>query len=294
MQLTDDKLTLLSKAAIAAAVVAGEVIREHRSKQLSIKNKEGGDSLASQVVTEVDFLSQKSILYHLEPLSMIYKLGLLAEESADNRSRLENDYFWSIDPLDGTLPFIESTPGYSVSIALLSRSGIPQIGVIYDPVTVTTYHAVKGQGAFRNDEALKVKADTKELGEPLTIVMDRSFLKAEKYREIMEKLETAALKAGYKGLETISHGGAAMNACWVLEKSPACYFKLPKEKPGGGSLWDFSASACIFNEAGASATDIHGNPLDLNRPDSTFMNHKGILYCSDNSIAKLVRETLGI
>ena len=47
--------------------------------------------------------------------------------------RLELNYFWCIDPLDGTLPFIEGKVGYAVSIGLVSRDGTPLIGVVCDP-----------------------------------------------------------------------------------------------------------------------------------------------------------------
>lgn len=77
-----------------------------------------------------------------------------------------------------------------------------------------------------------------------------------------------------------------MNACWVLEKSPACYFKFPKPEDGGGCLWDYAATACLFNESGAVVSDIQGQSLDLNRPDSSFMNHRGVLYASTPAMAK--------
>jgi len=79
-----------------------------------------------------------------------------------------------------------------------------------------------------------------------------------------------------------------MNAIWVLENAPACYFKFPKPENGGGSLWDFAATACIFREVGAIASDIYGAPLDLNRPDSTFMNHRGILFTADHESAQRI------
>ena len=80
-----------------------------------------------------------------------------------------------------------------------------------------------------------------------------------------------------------------MNACWVLEHAPACYFKFPKPQEGGGSFWDYAATACLFHELGAVATDMHGNPLDLNRRDSTFMNHRGILFATSEEIAEKIR-----
>jgi myo-inositol-1(or 4)-monophosphatase len=114
--------------------------------KLTLNTKNGGASLAAQVVTEVDHLSQDIILKTLHPSCLIYDLALLSEESPDDNQRLQKDYFWCIDPLDGTLPFIESVPGYSVSIALVSREGQSMLGVVYDPVTQTLYHAIQGQG----------------------------------------------------------------------------------------------------------------------------------------------------
>jgi len=81
-----------------------------------------------------------------------------------------------------------------------------------------------------------------------------------------------------------------MNACWVLENSPACYFKFPKPQNGGGSLWDYAASNCIFNEIGAYASDIHGQALELNRSDTCFMNQEGVLFTTHKNIEKKIQE----
>ena len=111
----------------------------------------GGNTLASQVVTEVDLDSQRLILGLLEESMVGFSLGLLAEESDDNSSRFETEAFWCIDPLDGTLPFIEGAPDYSVSIALVSREGEPLVGVVRDPVEEVTYHAYRQGGTFMNE-----------------------------------------------------------------------------------------------------------------------------------------------
>jgi 3'-phosphoadenosine 5'-phosphosulfate (PAPS) 3'-phosphatase len=80
--------------------------------------------------------------------------------------------------------------------------------------------------------------------------------------------------------------GAVMNACEVLRHPRACYFKFPKSEAGGGALWDFAATACLFAEAGAIATDIEGHPLDLNRSGSTWMNERGVLFATDLELAE--------
>lgn len=284
MKLTPNDLQLLSQHAISAAKNAGQIISKYSNSFVAVNTKTGGTSLASQVVTEVDILCQNIILQHLEPTCNTYDLALLTEESPDTFDRLLKDFFWCIDPLDGTLPFIESTSGYAVSIALVSRQGIPCLGVIYDPLKQTLYHAIKGYGAFRNYQPWELSsASTKQ---PLTFITDRSFKQHSLFPVVIEALRKIASHLGHNDINCISHGGAAMNACWVLEKAPACYFKFPKPENGGGSLWDYAASACIFSEIGAIASDIFGKPLQLNRPDSSFMNHQGVLYSSHREIAK--------
>ncbi|MCP3848965.1 MAG: inositol monophosphatase, partial [Gammaproteobacteria bacterium] len=263
----------------------GHIIAEHSKRPTSVQRKQGGNTLASQVITEVDLLSQAIILKTLLPTCKNFDLALLTEEASDDKMRLEKDYFWCIDPLDGTLPFIDKTSGYAVSIALVSRSGKSLIGIIYDPFEQTLYHAVRGMGAFRNKKKWALKHGSHIKKEVLTIVSDRSFLQQKNYTRTIQSLELIATTLGFSGLKQISHGGAAMNACWVLENSPACYFKFPKKENGGGSLWDYAATSCLFDEIGAVASHINGKSLELNRQDSTFMNHQGILYTSHQEIA---------
>lgn len=289
MKLSDNDLAYLALHAITAARKAADIIVKYSQLDVAVRTKVSGDSLSSQVVTEVDILCQKVILEILQPTIEAYELGFLAEESTDNSSRLKKDYFWCIDPLDGTLPFIESTPGYAVSIALVSRCGTSCIGVVHDPVTDTYYHAVKGLGAFRNGMPL-VRQDLPDLNAPLTVATGRSFPKHPLYEQTVAELECYALQAGHDGLDVIQHGGAVMNACWVLERPPACYVKYPTEGDSGGSLWDYAATACIYSELGMPCRDIYGNALELNRPESTFMNHRGIVYASSSELADIVRR----
>lgn len=283
MQLTPDNIAELARIAQTAAQKSGALIAEQANSKLTIKNKASGTSEASQVLTEVDLMSQTIILEALKPTCQQYDLALLSEEHPDDGSRLEHDYFWCIDPLDGTLPFTEHVAGYAVSIALVAQDGTPLIGVVFDPVTQTCYHAIKGEGAYRNNTPWHV--GPQKAGSPLTLLADRSFMKHPNIEEMKRSLQAIADEEGSPHVEIIAQGGAAMNAIWTVERAPAGYFKLPKPTPGGGSLWDFAATACILPEAGAIATNIHGTSLDLNRPDSTFMNHQGVLYASHQGLA---------
>lgn len=284
-------LKLLCEKAITAALEAGKLIQKYAiSDDVKVEHKDYGSSEASQVLTQVDGLSQDIILSHLLPTCEQYNIGLLTEESTDDCSRFEKDFFWCIDPIDGTLPFIKRTPGYSVSIALVAKSGKPVIGIIFDPVKGNLYHAIKGEGAFKNNEKWNLSPISTE--KVFTWVCDPGFTEHKKYAEIRAKIEKVAQQHFNGELKTTELGGAAMNGIWAIENAPACYFKLPKPEKGGGSLWDFAATAAIVNELKASATNMSLGRLDLNRTDSTYMNHEGALYASDKDIATLISELL--
>ena len=278
----------VTKYAAQAALDAGELIRSYQDREVEVLHKEGGGTYASQVVTEVDRKAQDAILQILGPSCEEFDLAVLTEESEDDGSRFEKDFFWCIDPMDGTLPFIRKEPGYSVSIGLVARDGSPQIGVVYDPVHDVLWQATKGQGVRRNGEPWTLNASSQEL----TFTHDRSFADRPERDRVLQELEDYAHSLGLGKLVSIQFGGAVINACHALENSPGCHFKFAKPEEGGGSLWDYAATACLFQEAGAVVSDVHGQLLDLNRSDSTFMNHRGALYATDRNLAERIRKIL--
>ncbi|MBT7853343.1 MAG: inositol monophosphatase [Opitutae bacterium] len=278
----------LTTHAVQAAREAGELIRSYQDREVEVLHKEGGDTYASQVVTEVDRKAQDAILQILGPPCEEFDLAVLTEESEDDGSRFEKKFFWCIDPMDGTLPFIRKEPGYSVSIGLVAKDGSPRIGVVYDPVHDVLWQATKGQGVQRNGELWTLDASSQEL----TFTYDRSFVDRPERDRVLQTLEDYAHSIGLGKLVPTQFGGAVINACHALENSPGCHFKFSKPQEGGGSLWDYAATACLYEEAGAVVSDVHGDPLDLNRPDSTFMNHRGAVYATDQGLAERIREIL--
>lgn len=274
------QLYFLLEKAKEAALKAGVYI-ETAKHNFTIREKEAGTSKASQIVTEVDFGSQQIILNHLAAISSQFNFGLLTEEQLDDNSRFEKAYFWCIDPLDGTLPFTEGRAGYSVSIALVSASGESILGVIYDPLNKVLYEAIKGEGAKRNGELFFIK----EHSAHITVVADRSSVDQPNFKLLEQELEKLQEEKNH----IIKHGGAALNAMWVVEHTPACYVKFPKVEKGGGSLWDFAASAIIAKEAGAIVTDFNGDHLKLNTKN-TFMNEQGVVYSSLEGIHVVIQK----
>lgn len=290
MTLSATDLKALHDIATEAALVAGRYIQRNVGKNIAVESKDGGTSHASSIVTEIDRQSQQIILDYLLPTCAQYDLALLTEENPDDGQRLIKDYFWCIDPLDGTLPFTESVEGYSVSIALVGRDGTPHIGIIYNPYRNKLYAAIRGQGCTVNRKAFTVPAIND--CQRFVIYTDRSFATKPYGTKIKNSISMTAEEIGCAQVGFLSQGGAAMHACWALENAPGIYLKLPQREKGGGSLWDFAASACIYTEAGGWVSDIHGNPLNLNRYDSTFMNHRGVLYISDIKQARIFINVL--
>ena len=287
MNLNNIQLNELCELAKKAALSAGSIIRNADRSKLEVDKKEGGENLASQVVTEIDHQAQNTILDILNPSLEKYDLGLLAEESNDDGSRFSKDYFWCIDPLDGTLAFSRDEDGYSVSIALVRADGKSVIGVVYNPRTDVLYHAILNDGAYKNDETFKVQ----ENGTELTLLYDQSFLKIPHYDSEISKLKKIGNELGLNSLKHHHLGGAVMNGISTIELAPAIYYKHPKAELGGGSIWDFAASSVIQSEAGGYNSNFHGSALDLNRKDSTFMNHAGVFFSSNEKLFSLISTT---
>ena len=284
----DLDLQFLAESAVVAARTAGRIISRYSNQEIEVEHKDGGHTYASQVVTEVDRKAQDAILEILNPSCDEYDFALLTEESEDDHSRFQKDYFWCIDPLDGTLPFTKKETGYSVSIALVSKSGKSQIGVVYDPVHDVLWEAAVGSGVKINNQPWIMNSNS----DVLTFTYDRSFEKHPERQRVLDELNLYAQAIGLPKVHATQYGGAVINACHALESAPGCHFKFAKPEEGGGSIWDYAATACLFEQAGAFVSDVHGDVLDLNRPDSTFMNHRGAVYATDASLASKIRAIL--
>ena len=86
--------------------------------------------------------------------------GWLSEESYDDKSRLKRDFFWCLDPIDGTRSYINKKPEYTISLALIQKSQ-PVIGHILNPETKEYFYAEKNNGAFCNEKKITVNNSSK-------------------------------------------------------------------------------------------------------------------------------------
>ncbi len=281
-------LAALLPLAIRAAESARDLIASKRGTAFDVERKDGVDSLAAQVVTEVDRAAEAIIREHLMQTVGAGELGYLGEESQADDSRFSCEAFWCVDPLDGTLPFIEGSAGFATSIALVARDGTPLVGVVADPVTGNLWAAAKGMGVTKNGIPFTLST----AGEVFRVYADRSFEHHPRFEESMATLSEISATLDLGPIVIDMEAGAVLNAMKILESGPGCYFKFGKPR-GGGSLWDYAATACCFAELGLPVSDLDGHPLDLNRSDSTLMNHRGVVYASDARIAAAVRRAFG-
>lgn len=257
----------LLSAATEACLAAGRFIQDNRDRPLKVGSK-GFDSPASDAVTEIDLGAQAIILERLQATIERYDLGVLAEEGDQDQSRLDKHAFWTVDPLDGTQYFIEGKPGYSTSIALVSRSGEPIVGVVYDPVHDNLYQAVFGGGVTLNGEPIPViDGNQSDLGRTIWFA-DRSLSTYPYYSKIKSLFDVRYV------------GGAVMNGLQLLTEPNSVYIKAPKKSRSGCAIWDLAAVALMVAESAGGVRTYEGGALNLNRPDSIFFNEVGFAFSS--------------
>lgn len=233
-------------AIIQLAKEAGIKILDVYKTTVTVKNKDDGSPL-----TEADRLSHNFIYNGLKALYP--SLPIISEES-DNISYEERkkwEYFWLVDPLDGTKEFIKGNGEFTINIALIQGEK-PVIGVIYAPVKNELYFAVKGKGAFKtvNDETLQYIRANRNNNNGLTAVCSRSHTS----RELEDYLATIGVK------ERIS-AGSSLKFCLVSEGKADLYPRL-----GTTMEWDTAAGQIIVEEAGGEVVEFKTQkPLTYNK-----------------------------
>ena len=205
-----------------------------------IGEKDGGG-----LVTEVDHAVQAEVGTALRALTP--EAAFLGEEmaEADQVAALAEGEqgLWCLDPLDGTSNFVAGIPIFGVSAALLV-GGRPELGVIFDPVRDELFAAVRGQGAWRNGQPLRVRHCSplrRSIG-----VIDFKRLPA----------ATASRLAGDPPYHSQRNFGASvLEWCWLACGRVDFYLH------GGQNLWDFAAGVLIAAEAGAEVGTLEGEPF---------------------------------
>ncbi|NQV15553.1 3'(2'),5'-bisphosphate nucleotidase CysQ [bacterium] len=134
----------LHNLASDAALQAGKILLKYYKNSYDIHDK-GYHNPVTTADHEADaFL--KEFLMQTTP-----NFGWLSEETIDTDERLEKEYVWVVDPLDGTKEFIEGVPHFVVSIGLV-KNGRPILGVLYNPIREELIRTDESDGVWFNSE----------------------------------------------------------------------------------------------------------------------------------------------
>ena len=229
-----------------AAIKAGEAIIEiYESGDFSIEAKSDDSPL-----TLADKASHNVIVSFLENTD----LPILSEEGSavPYEERKNWEYFWLIDPLDGTKEFIKKNGEFTVNIALVHETKVIA-GVVYTPVLKDEYWAIKGEGAFKNGEQISVNS-FKLSDDNLKVVASRSHLND----------DTQQFMDGLSNPEVVSKG-SSLKLLMVAEGDADLY---PRYAPT--MEWDTAAAQIVVEEAGGTV-----NQKDTT--DSVVYNKENLL-----------------
>ena len=230
---------------VKIAKEAGDVIMEIYQKDFSIDYKEDNSPL-----TQADTQSNKIICKALE--EAYPTIPLLSEENKEIPYDVRKDweYYWCIDPIDGTKEFIKKNGEFTINIALIHKD-TPVLGVVYAPDLGDMYKAKKGEGAFKNGKKLPLQTNPNP-EKKLTVVASKSHL-SEETQAFIDKLDT-------KEIEQVSKG-SSLKLCMVAEGLADIYPRLAPTME-----WDTAAADAVVRESQKMSYDFETNkPLIYNK-----------------------------
>lgn len=233
---------------------AGEIQRLGYEQEHQVNYKGAID-----LVTEVDHQSEALLLGEIQRLFpghqiVSEEIGLVPGHPGDQ---------WYLDPLDGTVNYAHGIPIFSVSIAY-AHDGVLQQGVVYDPMRDELFSAGRGQGALCNGRSLQVSKVT-ELQRSLLVTGFPYDAWSTPNDNIDNYSRFSRITQGVRRL-----GSAALDLCYVAAGRFEGYWEL------GISPWDIAAGGLIAMEAGATVTNVEGNPDYLTPPCSVLAANAGL------------------
>lgn len=246
------------------AIVAGKKVMEIYQKDFNIDYKEDRSP-----VTVADIKANDIIIKHLKEKFPYY--AILSEESADDESRLTNDYCFIIDPIDGTKEFINKTGEFTINIALAYKQEIV-LGVIYVPVLEELYYAEKGKGAYKVKEQTITKLTVSNRKEKLRVAESRSH----KTKELKQLYEENKNK-----IDKHYEVGSTLKGCYLASGILDAFYKFGL----GTKEWDIAAMDIIVREAGGVFKDLNHQNFKYNKRD--VYNKNG--YFAINSIDNIFK-----
>ena len=211
-------LNIMIKASEKASKALIRDFGEIEKLQVSVKGP-------SDFVSNADTKAEKIIIEELMKAKKNY--SIISEENGSVVNK-DNENVWIIDPIDGTSNFLHGVPHFAISIALRSNNEIIS-GLIYDPIKDEMFHAEKGNGAFFNNQRIKVS----------------------KKREIDACLfATGGKNIVLDNLTMRKTGSAALDMAYVAAGRFDGFFQKNL------NIWDIAAGIVLVKEAGGIVNNI--------------------------------------
>ena len=212
-------LNIMIKASEKASKILIKDFGEIEKLQVSKKGP-------NDFVTNSDLKTEQIIIDELRKAKPNY--SILSEEKGIENNKDENNT-WIIDPIDGTINYLHGIPHFAISIALKSYDQIIA-GLIYDPIKDEMFYAEKNNGAYFNNQRIKVS----------------------KKNKIEDCLFVAGSKINYDNELLIRNSGcAALDMAYVASGRYDGYFQK------NINLWDIAAGIIIVEEAGGILNEIN-------------------------------------
>ena len=253
MQLTDSFL----HSVIQISHQAGEILNHFYLKPVEIYAKSDNTP-----VTEADLAVSHFLIEQLHKLAP--HIPILSEEHCNiPLSQRKNwQYYWLIDPLDGTQQFIDKSGQFSILITLMHLNR-PILAVIHAPILDTTYYAIKRHGAYQiqNNSCRLLSPRSIDLSRPLKIAIG-STSNQQKVRSVLaENLQ----------YEFIIYGSSGLKGAMVATGDADCYIRIGKT-----GEWDTASSEILLEETGGIIFDQNFSSLLYNQRES-FINPNFIM-----------------
>lgn len=232
----------------SAALLAGEFLSQARGQDIKVLLNKGRD-----IKLQID-LDAENIIKDF--LSANTSFSILGEETG--LSDELNEYYWVVDPLDGTSNFFRDIPICCVSIALMHDTK-SVLGVIYDFNHDDLYFAHQESKAYLNNQEIHVSSLSQKSESTLvTGIPAKTNYTDNEFTKMITDFQS------WKKIRMI--GSAAMAAVYVAAGKAEMY------KENGIFLWDIAAGAAIVNSAGGMIS-IKNLQSDF-RVDAKFSNNQ--------------------
>ena len=222
-------------------------------ENLQVSSKGPGDFVSS-----ADKRTEKTIIEELQKAHPEY--GIITEETGIiNKSNIKNR--WIIDPIDGTMNFLNGIPQFAISIAYEENNEII-CGVIFNPISNEMFCAEKGNGAYLNNTRIRV-SNKKKLKDALLVTggpKGASKIKNEIYSEYINVSNNVS--------NVRKFGSAALDMAYVACGRFDGYWQREL------NYWDIAAGVIILREAGGF--------IDFFEDDINYPLKKNVLASNSN------------